>query len=55
MEGSVDGSSSYKPDGYMVCEDVIGGEPHCLAQTGPVALFKRGQFREAEWNVKKQQ
>jgi hypothetical protein len=44
MEDAADGSSSYKPDGYMVCVDVIEGEPHCLAQTGPVALFGRGSF-----------
>lgn len=44
MEGAVDGSSSYKPDGYMVFEDVIKGETHCLAQIAPAAVFRQGSL-----------
>jgi len=43
------GSSKYNPKGCMVREQGIETEARCLAQTGVVALYKRGEFQDAPW------
>lgn len=43
------GSSRYNPKGWMVCETGIETVARCLPQIGVVALYKRGDFQDAQW------